>query len=216
MQAAESIATGFGYPFEEHFVTTSDGYILRLYRIPYGRHDEPPASPSPPFLFVNAVAGNSITWMIRGPDLSPAFYFANRGYDVWMLNSRGSLFSRNHTTLDPDSDHEFWDFNMVGLADDLRPCYEYILGLTGYQNLVHIGATFGATHSLIAFANDPYFQEHVSAVILCATMGEMRDLRTGLLMPVFQNPLILPTLRNLGMYEFGAFNPLGSYLPATM
>jgi hypothetical protein len=33
-----------GYPLQEHFVTTRDGYILRLFRVPHGRH--PPAPPT--------------------------------------------------------------------------------------------------------------------------------------------------------------------------
>ena len=37
----------WGYPVEEHWVTTTDGYILGLHRIPHGRNDEDPVSPRP-------------------------------------------------------------------------------------------------------------------------------------------------------------------------
>ena len=34
----EKIVKDYGYPFEQHYVTTSDGYILKLFRIPHGKH----------------------------------------------------------------------------------------------------------------------------------------------------------------------------------
>jgi hypothetical protein len=36
-----------GYPLEQHFVTTRDGYVLRLFRIPHGRASKE-AAPRPP------------------------------------------------------------------------------------------------------------------------------------------------------------------------
>jgi hypothetical protein len=34
------IVTDYGFPFEQHFVATSDGYILRMFRIKHGKHHD--------------------------------------------------------------------------------------------------------------------------------------------------------------------------------
>jgi hypothetical protein len=49
--------------------------------------------------------------MINGRDNSPAFIAADRGYDVWLGNSRGNSYGRDHTSLNPDKDKAFWDFS---------------------------------------------------------------------------------------------------------
>jgi hypothetical protein len=47
--------------------------------------------------------------------LSPVFMIANKGFDVWIGNSRGNKHSRNHTTLKP-TDSKFWKFSMQEMA----------------------------------------------------------------------------------------------------
>jgi lysosomal acid lipase/cholesteryl ester hydrolase len=38
--------------------------------------------------------------------------FAEAGFDVWMNNSRGNKFSRQHVDFDPEYDKkDFWDFS---------------------------------------------------------------------------------------------------------
>ena len=48
--------------------------------------------------------------LVNDEDKNFVFNLANLGYDVFLGNSRGNLHSRNHTTLNPDKDKEFWYF----------------------------------------------------------------------------------------------------------
>lgn len=41
----------------------------------------------------------------------PPFVAVDAGYDAWLGNLRGNKYSRQHLTLDPDNDAEFWDFS---------------------------------------------------------------------------------------------------------
>jgi len=39
-----------------------------------------------------------------------AFMLADKGFDVWMTNIRGNVFSRKHERFSPDS-AEFWNYS---------------------------------------------------------------------------------------------------------
>lgn len=79
----EQIIEDYGYPLEKHYVHTSDGYILGLWRIPHGK-DQTYEQGRPIVLWQHGGFDSSDALFVHGPELSPAFFLANQGYDVWV------------------------------------------------------------------------------------------------------------------------------------
>ncbi|KAL8478778.1 hypothetical protein ACS0TY_030597 [Phlomoides rotata] len=86
-----------GYKCQEFQVTTDDGYILSVQRIPTGRD----GGGRPPVLLQHGVLVDGMTWLLNSPEQSLAMILADNGFDVWISNTRGTRFSRGHLNLDP-------------------------------------------------------------------------------------------------------------------
>ena len=99
----------YKFPFESHYVTTDDGYILELFRIKHGNSGTSSENKKV-VLLQHALLNSAHNYIANTPDRALAFVLANNGYDVWMGNNRGNFFSRNHTHLNPDKDKAFWNF----------------------------------------------------------------------------------------------------------
>ena len=67
-----------GYPAEEHEVVTSDGFILRMFRIPHGRHS---TSVGPPVFILHALLCSSDEFVMDSPESSLAYVLADAGFD---------------------------------------------------------------------------------------------------------------------------------------
>ena len=82
---------------------------------------------------------SSAGWLLLGKDKSLALQLAAAGFDVWMANSRGNRFSRNHTHLEPE-DPRFWEWSWGDMADhDIPAQVERIVEVTGHDKMVYFG-----------------------------------------------------------------------------
>lgn len=141
----------FGYPTEEYTVQTSDGYLLKLYRIT-GSPTSAPAEGKKVAMVIHGYWTTSIDWVKLGPNQSLPCILADEGYEVWLPNTRGNTLSRKHVSLSPN-DPEFWDFTMheVGVYD-LPTVIDFALTTSGQQKLHYIGWS-GSTNAFLALGS---------------------------------------------------------------
>ena len=161
-----------GFRFEEYNVTSSDGYIGTVHRIP---SDTPNAKP---VFFQHGQNGASITWVYNEPDRTPAFVMARAGYDVWMGNNRGNLYNRWHTTLDPKvKPTEYWQgtgWEEMGIYDTPAQI-DFVLSKTGFSQIeCYIGYSRGTTQFFAGAALMPdYYNSKVKMFVALAPVAKI-------------------------------------------
>lgn len=69
-----------GYEIETHLVTTRDGYILTLFRIPHRKGLKVPKNP---ILLQHGLLDSSYTWVNNYQHESLGYILADAGFDVW-------------------------------------------------------------------------------------------------------------------------------------
>ncbi|KAF2893341.1 hypothetical protein ILUMI_12834 [Ignelater luminosus] len=95
-----------GYPLEEYETVTKDKYILKVYRIPRKENECKGV-----FFLQHPAFLTSAVYTDLG-NQSLAFYLWDEGYDVWMGNFRGTIYSPNHEKLSQKTQtNQYWNFS---------------------------------------------------------------------------------------------------------
>ena len=109
-----------GYYWEAMRVTTADDYILTTFhvlgKIGTERNPDPIAS-----VLIQHGDMQDGTSMMEDFDGTPFhLLLVDAGYDVWIGNNRGTVYSWDHVSLDSADDPEYWDWTWadMGIFDD--------------------------------------------------------------------------------------------------
>ncbi|CAH0591707.1 unnamed protein product [Chrysodeixis includens] len=189
-----------GYPIEKHRVTTQDGYVLQMHRIPAGRRSarrtgDPSAKGKKAILIVHGLIGSSGDFVIMGPERSLAYLLADYGYDVWLGNLRGTVYSthRNLTRNDP----KFWEFSFHEHGKyDVPTMIDGVLNATGLPKIMFLGYSMGTTSFFTTLALKPEYNDKVISFVALAPAIFMENVRQ--LATVFMNLDFANIMRSQG------------------
>ncbi|KAI5638663.1 alpha/beta hydrolase fold domain-containing protein [Phthorimaea operculella] len=197
-----------GFKLQTFTVTTEDGYVITLYRIP---------GKGGPILLVHGVLGSAVDWMTVGRENALPYLLADREYDVWIIECRGATEqSQGHISLTlPRDAKQYWDFSWDEIGRyDLPAAIDVILKETGKFELMYVGFSQGATTFYVMGSERPEYAKKVSLMISLAPAVWLSHMKS----PIFKlmTPLVAPfseVIRNvIGYNRFNAQNPLVQFL----
>lgn len=149
----------YRYPTEEHTVVTEDGYLLKLFRILPRCND---TRKRIPVMLMHGLYDSSDAWILSGPQNALAYILSENCYDVWAPNHRGNRYSRDHLTLDPDKDMEFWNFSFDEQGYfDVPAFIDFIIKMTNQPKIFYVGHSQGCTIFFIAMSLRPEYNDKV-------------------------------------------------------
>ncbi|XP_026730926.1 lipase 1-like [Trichoplusia ni] len=207
------LITKYRYPLEVHSVTTEDGYILEMHRIPHGRDaNNNPNKKRPAVFLMHGLLTSSADMVIMGPGTGLAYILAEEGFDVWMGNARGNTYSRKHVNPDFVSNLAYWRFSWDEIGRlDLPAMIDHALKKSGQERLHYIGHSQGTTTFFVMGSMRPEYNKKIISMHALAPVAYMAHNRSPLLMFISPHANNIESLANLfGVGEFLTNNAIYS------
>ncbi|GMS81342.1 hypothetical protein PENTCL1PPCAC_3517, partial [Pristionchus entomophagus] len=160
-----------GYPVQEIRAITRDGCILTMHRIPFGRNEVPSTAPRPSVLLQHGLLATSADWVLNLPEQSLGFQMADAGFDVYLGNVRGNVYSRGHANETVDK-REYWRFSFDEMAQfDLEAMVDKALSISGTSHLHYVGYSQGTMMMFARLAIDKDFGKKIKKFFALAPVG---------------------------------------------
>ena len=166
----------------------------------------------PVILHQHGLFDSSDAMVCHGPDLSPAYYLANAGYDVWLANQRGNKYALNHVSLDTTQD-QFWNFSISSAMNDSQANIEYVRNYTSSNRIIYTAHSLGNAGLLVALTRDnDWYRDRISLFVALAPISHVYHTTSPVLQFFRNSRVILLSLRKIGidyLFTEGALqNPL--------
>lgn len=135
------------------------------------------------------------------------YILANKGYDVWLGNSRGNKHSRKHVRYNADIDKEYWNFSLheMGIYD-IPAVIDFILTETGRTKLTYIGHSQGTAllFAALTIKND-YFKERLNGFLAFGPVTSLNNIKSKKL-ALLANLQLDVFIKSLGTVELARDN----------
>ncbi len=181
------------YQWEPIELTTPDGYVLTSFIISKAYNEE---MPNPPVIIQHGNGQDGAMWLqaLKADGLPFFFNIVNNGFPVWLMNSRGTDYSRKHVSFELTSP-EFWNFDLFDMWQDIEGNIKTIKAYTGYDTFWYIGYSSATSQMLYAMQEQsPKLQRKLRKSILLAPCT----------VPEYSPPGALKIWKSgIDVYEFG-------------
>jgi len=145
------ICARYGFNYQTHQVTTDDGYLLTVMHIT----SKTVAADGPVVFLQHGLISSAETWIMNAEN-SPAFRLAREGFDVWLGNNRGTLYSRKNIHFSADKDPaDFFNYSFYELGQYDAPAQiDFVRKQTGQSKISYIGHSQGTTQMYSALTEN--------------------------------------------------------------
>ena len=201
-----SLITIHGYKCQELEVTTKDGYILSVQRILEGRVKAGNVTKEP-VIVQHGVMVDGATWFMNSPEQNLPMILADNGFDVWIVNTRGTKHSRKHTHLDA-SRPEYWSWSWDELVAHEMPAVFDLVTKETKQKIHYVGHSMGTLVGLISLAEGKW-ENQIKSVVLLSPIAYLSRMTTAIGLLAAKSLLG----ESLTVMRIAEFDPKG--IPAT-
>lgn len=166
-----------------HKVQTKDGYILTLHRIPSVQTWKNRINNTlrkPVAFLLAGIYASSDAWLLNGHENSLPYLLWRNGFDVWLGNNRGNIYSRENIYYN-STDREFWQFSWHEMSVyDMPATIDYIRMYTGEQKMHFIGISQGGTIFLVLNSMLPQYNQAFKTATLLAPVAYVSNTKGSL------------------------------------
>ena len=161
----EYYITHEGFKHQSHFITTNDGFVLKLIRISKLSTGVKDYKSKGVVLLVHGLFQSSGVFISCGAQSLP-FQLVEAGYDVWLCNNRCCDKLR---VLHNPGDKECWDWSLDELAKyDFPSLVEYVSNQTGGGKISYIGHSQGTAQAFLGLSLDPKIADKLNCLVALA------------------------------------------------
>jgi pimeloyl-ACP methyl ester carboxylesterase len=153
-------------------------------------------------LIQHGLLDSSDGWVCNTEDNCIPFILANKGFDIWLSNSRGNKHSKHHKTISPLS-REFWAFSFHEMGTiDLPAIIDYILkNNTISQKIIYIGHSQGTSLLFSGITMLPnYFNTKIKLFIALAPVARLTYMKSEFL-KFLKNVKFHKLLKTINQFE---------------